>query len=224
MLQYFFHIAILSGRHAKSSSRRGNVANESHHCFRGKQMKSCELLESYWAQSWVVWTLDSTLRTLWAWIRQSNHRLRLFIWFQTNNAANIPQGIFVPMYWSPFPVKSNIAYSRLCNSPLERPVPDSNQPLIRRISFCIGLWLFQFQTLLPVGRAKKKSFNSLNTMQGHSWTNPDDQRMLQALQNKLDTAYPHPIMWQVSVWYLKPVERKPRVSLFFCLLYHYVDF
>lgn len=143
ILQYFF----LSGRHAKSSSRRGNVANESHHCFRGKQMKSCELLESYWAQSWVVWTLDSTLRTLWAWIRQSNHRLRLFIWFQTNNAANIPQGIFVPMYWSHFPVKSNIAYSRLCNPPLERPVPDSNQPLIRRISFWIGLWLFQFQTL-----------------------------------------------------------------------------
>lgn len=47
-------------------------------------------------------------------------------------------------------------------------------------------------------------------MQGHSWTNPDDQRMLQALQNKLDTAYTLLIMWQVSVWYLKPMEKKAK--------------
>lgn len=30
-------------------------------------------------------------------------------------------------------------------------------------------------------------------MQGHSWSNPDDQKMLQALQNKPDMAYTLPI-------------------------------
>lgn len=38
-------------------------------------------------------------------------------------------------------------------------------------------------------KKEKKSFKSLNTVQGHSWSNPDDQKMLQALQNKPDKAY-----------------------------------
>lgn len=32
-------------------------------------------------------------------------------------------------------------------------------------------------------------------MQGHSWTNPDDQRMLQAVQSKPDTAYTHSLYY-----------------------------
>lgn len=55
-------------------------------------------------------------------------------------------------------------------------------------------------------------------MQGHSWTNPDDQRMLQALQNKLDSASTLPIMWQVSVWHLEPMEKK--AEFLFAFVYY----
>lgn len=47
-------------------------------------------------------------------------------------------------------------------------------------------------------------------MQGHSWTNPDDQRMLQALQSKPDMAYTLPILWQVSIWNLEPMQNKAK--------------
>lgn len=46
------------------------------------------------------------------------------------------------------------------------------------------------ECILAVKKKKeKKGFKSLNTVQGHSWSNPDDQKMLQALQNKPDKAY-----------------------------------
>lgn len=51
-------------------------------------------------------------------------------------------------------------------------------------------------------------------MQGHSWTNPDEQRMLRALQSKPDTAYTPPILWQVSIWYLEPMKKKAKGSSF----------
>lgn len=53
--------------------------------------------------------------------------------------------------------------------------------LAQRISFNIFQELFWLGTPQP-----KKGLNLLNTMQGHSWTIPDDQRMLQAFQSKPD--------------------------------------
>lgn len=51
-------------------------------------------------------------------------------------------------------------------------------------------------------------------MQGHSWTNPDDQGMLRALQNKRDKAYTLPISCQVLIWYSEPMEKQSQGFFF----------
>lgn len=51
-------------------------------------------------------------------------------------------------------------------------------------------------------------------MQGHSWTNPDDQGTLWALQSKPDAARALPVPWQVLIWFAEPMETESQDFLF----------
>ncbi len=88
---------------------------------------------------------------------------------------------------------------------------------------CVGLWLFQFQTLQPIGSAKKVLTSlTLRRVTVEQTQMTRECSRLSKVNRTQPILFPYCGRFQFDIW--NQWKRKPWVFLFFCLLYHYAAF